>query len=144
MLVAARELEQVIDDIKVDAEVGRQADAAIRLLEERRQADELGAVVVVHLGSNGLFRAEQFEEMMGVLADVDKVIVVNLNVARRWQDPINAILAEGVQYYPNAVLLDWYAASEGRPELFRNDGVHMRAEGAQVYAALIAAEVEAR
>ena len=39
--------------------------------------------------------------------------------------------------HPNAVLLDWYAASDGHPEYFYDDGTHLRPDGAAAYAALI-------
>jgi lysophospholipase L1-like esterase len=48
-------------------------------------------------------------------------------------------MAQKIQQYPNAVLIDWYSASINRPELFYTDGVHLRPEGTQAYAALIAA-----
>ncbi len=79
---------------------------------------------------------------MQVLADVDRVVFVNIKLPRRWEGPNNATLAEKVQQYPNAVLVDWYAASVDRPELFWNDGIHLRPVGAQVYAALIAAALQ--
>ena len=51
------------------------------------------------------------------------------------------MLAEGVKRYPNSVLLDWLTATQDRPELFWGDGIHLRPEGAQVYAELIAEQV---
>ena len=47
------------------ASVGLQVSAAIDILRWRRAAGQLGDVVVVHLGNNGTFTAEQFDEMMG-------------------------------------------------------------------------------
>ncbi|MFN2284437.1 MAG: acetyltransferase, partial [Anaerolineae bacterium] len=68
-----------------------------------------------------------------------RVVVVNIKVPRRWEGPNNAVLAEKIPQYANAVLVDWYSASIDRPELFWYDGIHLRPEGAAVYAALIAA-----
>ncbi|MBN1584444.1 MAG: acetyltransferase [Anaerolineae bacterium] len=139
MLGAARELKQAVEHIQIDAAVGRQAPDAIRILRAQRDAGQLGRVVVIHLGSNGIFRDEQFEEMMQILANVDVVAFVNVQVPRRWQDPVNTMLVEGVSRYPNAVIVDWHAASTERPELCPKDGVHVSPEGARVYAELIAA-----
>jgi lysophospholipase L1-like esterase len=143
MLGAVVELEQAIEDVQVDAEVGRQAVHAVRTLRERHEAGQLGTVVVVHLGSNGLFREEQFDEIMQVLNDVRWVMFVNVRVLRRWQEPVNRMLAEGVGRYANAEVIDWNATSADRPELLRDDGVHLSTEGAQVYAELIASCIEA-
>jgi hypothetical protein len=37
------------------------------------------------------------------------------------------------------MLVDWHAASADRPDLFWRDGYHLRPQGAQVYADLVAA-----
>jgi hypothetical protein len=80
---------------------------------------------------------------MEVLADVGRVVFVNVKVLRPWEQPNNAMLAEVVQRYPNAVLVDWYAASVGRPEPFVNDGgIHLQHEGQRVYTELISAHLE--
>jgi hypothetical protein len=66
-----------------------------------------------------------------------------VKVPRPWEQPNNAVLAEGVQQYTNAVLVNWNAASIGRPELFVNDGIHLQHEGQRVYTNLLSAHLEA-
>ncbi len=78
MIGAAGALEQTIDNLSIEADVGLQGPAAIDILRKRRDADRLGEVVVVHIGSNGAFSEEQFEEMMEVLTDVRRVVFVNV------------------------------------------------------------------
>jgi hypothetical protein len=144
MLGAAGELERAVPNLTyIDAEVGLQAAAAIDVLRWRRASGQLGEVVIVDIGNNGIFTAGQFDEMMGVLEGVRRVVFVNVNVPRPWEQPNNEVLAEGVRRYPNAVLADWYAASVEHPEYFVEDGVHLQIEGQRVYAALIAEAVEA-
>jgi LysM repeat protein len=142
MLGAVNQLAAAVGDLYIDAQVSRQASAAINLLQARRVAGLLGPSVIVHVGNNGIIRADQIDAMMGVLADVNRVVLVNIKLPRRWEGPNNAVLAEKVQQYPNAVLVDWNAASVDRPELFWSDGIHLRPEGARVYAALIAAALQ--
>jgi hypothetical protein len=144
MLGAAERLERDIDGRMVmDAEVGLQASAAIDILRWRRTSGQLGGVVIVHIGNNGIFTAEQFDEMMRVLAGVRRVVFVNVNVPRAWAQPNNEVLAEGVRRYPNAVLVDWYSASVDHPEYFVKDGVHLQIGGQRVYADLISRRLEA-
>jgi lysophospholipase L1-like esterase len=82
--------------------------------------------------------------MMQALAGVRRVLFVNVKVPRPWEQPNNDVLADGVRRYPkNTVLVDWHAASAGRPELFVEDGYHLQPEGQQVYADLIAAHLNA-
>ena len=137
------ELQRRIDNLTiVDAEVGLQVSSAIDILRARRAAGQLGETVIVHLGSNGTFTTEQFDEIMDVLAGVDKVVFVNTKVPRTWEQPNNQVIAEGTQRYPNAVLVDWYSATVNRPELFAPDGIHPEPAGRRLYAEMIAAAVE--
>jgi hypothetical protein len=144
MIGAAEELEGNIPNLTyIDAEVGLQTSAAIDILRWRRDSGQLGEVVVVDIGNNGVFTAEQFDEMMGVLTDTRRVVFVNVNVPRAWEQPNNEVLAEGVERYPNAVLADWYSASVDHPEFFVEDGVHLSIYGQRAYANLIADHLEA-
>jgi lysophospholipase L1-like esterase len=81
--------------------------------------------------------------MMWVLAGVRRVVFVNVNVPRAWQQPNNEVLAEGVRRYPNAVLVDWYFGSVNHPEFFVEDGVHLQINGQRVYADLISEQLDA-
>jgi hypothetical protein len=125
----------------VDAEVGLQVYAAIDTLRYRRATGQLGEVVVVHLGNNGTFTREQFDEIMQTLSGVDRVVFVNVKVPRTWEEPNNKVIAEGVQRYPNAVLADWHSASADRPDLFYSDGYHLRPEGQRIYADLVSSHL---
>jgi len=138
MLAAAGDLALAISGIEIDAEVGRPVSAAIDVLRALYNAGQLGDVVVVHIGNNSPFSPSQFDEMMELMTGVSRVVFVNLKVPKGWEAPNNAVLAEGVTRYPNAVLADWYSASVDHPEFFL-DGVHLRPEGVQAYAQLMAA-----
>jgi peptidoglycan/LPS O-acetylase OafA/YrhL len=143
MLGAAEKLGKTVPNVvTIDAEVGFQAADVIAVLEARRYSGELGEVVVVHIGSNGVFTAEQFDETMGTLEGVRRVVFVNVNVPRPWAQPNNEVIAEGIERYPKAVLADWYTASVAHPEYFVEDGVHLTIEGQKAYATLIAEKVE--
>jgi len=73
-------LQQQIPNLGIiDVQGSLQAPAAIGILRQRRAAGQLGDVVVVHIGNNGPFSAEKFDEMMQVLAGVRKVLVVNIS-----------------------------------------------------------------
>jgi peptidoglycan/LPS O-acetylase OafA/YrhL len=142
MLGSAGKLTERIEGLDVmDAEVGMQVSYAIEILRWRRDAGQLGDVVVVHLGNNGTFTARQFDEMMEVLGDERRVVFVNVKVPLPWEGHNNAVISEGVARYPTTVLADWYSASAYHPEFFVEDGVHLQTEGQRVYADLIAAQL---
>ena len=121
----------------VNAEVGFQASDAIAVLQQRRAAGQLGDKVVVHIGNNGPIRAAEFDEMMRIIGGERQAVFVNAKVPRNWEWRNNRVIAAGVERHPNATLVDWYGASVNRPELFWEDGMHLRPEGAQLYADLI-------
>lgn len=138
MLGAVGGLQKDIHGLTVvDAEVGLQVYAATDTLRYRRSLGQLGDVVIVHLGNNGTFTKGQFDEIMRILSGVDRVVFVNVAVPRAWEDPNNEVIAEGVERYPNAVLVDWHSASADRPEIFYKDGYHLRPGGQRLYADLI-------
>jgi peptidoglycan/LPS O-acetylase OafA/YrhL len=138
MLGASDDLLDAFTDIDVDAAVGRHTSEAIDLLRAQRDAGRLGDVVVVHMGNNGTFSSDEFDEIMQVTAQVPRVVFVNVRVPRNWEGPNNNVLASGVQRYHNAVLVDWHTATADHPELLYDDGIHTRPSGAQLYSQLIA------
>ena len=125
----------------LDAEVGRQwwnaADAAASM----GRGGHVGEVVVLHLGHNGTLTPEMFDDVMQELAEAQRVVVVNVSVPRRWEGSVNEKLRAGVARWPRAVLLDWHAIADGRPDTFVSDGVHLSASGRQLYAEAIATAV---
>ena len=142
MLGSVRGLQRDIPRLTVvDAEVGLQVDAAIDTLRYRRATGQLGQVVVVHLGNNGMFTRGQFDEIMQTLSGVDRVVFVNVKVPRAWEEPNNKVISEGVQRYPSAVLADWHSASAERPDLFYSDSYHLRPEGQRIYADLVSSHL---
>jgi len=146
---AAATLHQIFPGIEVDAEKGRQVyrppvDYLIAQLQDGQRSGRLGQIVVLHLGNNGFYPKESFDRILQTLADRRLVIVFNVRVPRQWEDNNNQVITEGVKRYPNAVLVDWNALTAKRPELFWNDGHHLRPEGAQFYAELIQKTINAR
>jgi peptidoglycan/LPS O-acetylase OafA/YrhL/lysophospholipase L1-like esterase len=136
MLGAVEALQQEIPDLAtIDARGSRQVAETLAVLRQLRASGDLGDVVVVHIGNNGVFTDSQFDEMMRVLKGVRRVLVVNVTVPNGYSwAPNNEVLAEGVQRYPNrAVLVDWHGASAGHPEYFW-DGIHLTPDGARAYA----------
>jgi peptidoglycan/LPS O-acetylase OafA/YrhL len=141
MLGAVPALESAIDGIQVDAAVSRQVSTGISLLQGLKSQGVAGNVVVVGLGSNGTFTSGQFDQIMGVLTGVPRVIFINNKVPRSWEESNDSVIAGGVQRYPSARLVDWYHASVDHPEYFYDDQYHVRPDGAAVYASLVAAAV---
>jgi peptidoglycan/LPS O-acetylase OafA/YrhL len=143
MLGAVPSLQKDIKGLGVvDAEVGLQVYDAIGILRSRRASGQLGSLVIVHLGNNGTFTKQEFDQIMHILSGVDKVVFVNVKVPRSWEEPNNEVISEGVKRYPKAVLVDWHAASENHPEYFYSDGYHLRPRAQKVYADLVSSHLD--
>jgi hypothetical protein len=61
------------------------------------------------------------------------VIVVNTAVPRPWRDGNNEIIGEVAAGYSNVRVVDWAQVSDGHPEYFAPDGVHLVPTGVAVY-----------
>jgi hypothetical protein len=143
MLGAVDALQKDIPKLTtIDARGSRQMPEATRVLRQLRSDGELGKVVIVHIGDNGVVTDGEFDQMMQVLSGAKQVLVVNTTVpdGYRWA-PNNEVLADGVaRHQDKAVLVDWHAESAGHPEYFW-DGLHLTPQGARAYAGLISANV---
>ncbi|MGE3857029.1 MAG: acyltransferase family protein [Dehalococcoidia bacterium] len=137
MLGAANGLANAFGKIEVDAAIGRDVASALRILRERRADGRLPATVIVQLGNNGPITRPQMDELMQVLREVPRVIVVDLHVPQPWEGPNNVMLADAVAKWPNARLVAWHSAASSSTNLFW-DNLHLRPEGVALYVNLIA------
>lgn len=137
LLGVSQWIARQVNVVKVDAVVGRQAGELRKIIERMAEAGELEPVVIVNLGNNGVVDEATLRAILNDLKTCQRVIVVNTRVPRRWQDDNDALMARVVPDYPNAVLADWRAASEGHTEYFGQDGVHAGTAGAKAYADLV-------
>ena len=125
MLDYQTDLKWDIPGVNVQASVGQQWTTGLALLQQAKSANQLGAVVIVGLGTNGPITTAQFDSMMSVLSGASRVVFVNVFVDRAWQDPNNAVLATGVHRYPNAVIADWYTLASQNPSWLYSTGTHL-------------------
>lgn len=138
MLGAADQLAETIPgEVLTDAAISRQVDQGLAILRLWRDTRYLGENVVVHLGNNGTFTDEQFDEMMEILDEVPRVVVVNTRSGFSWQQSVNETLARGADRYDNVELVDWLSASAPYGDWFWSDRTHLRPEGAEGYARLL-------
>jgi hypothetical protein len=94
--------------------------------------------VVVHLGTNGTVNPDDFTRMMGILAHVRKVVVINTKAPRPWEEQVNDTIASEAKKYKNVTVVDWHGVGGAHPEFFYDDSIHLKPEGAAFYAQLVA------
>jgi hypothetical protein len=124
--------------ISVDAVESRQWETGVAILARMAAARALPPTVVVHLGTNGAISGAQFDEMMRVLAG-HRVIFLTVKEPRSWEGEVNLTLLAGSTRWRGVTLLDWHGVSTPHDDWFWSDRIHLRPQGAQAYAALVAA-----
>jgi hypothetical protein len=122
-------LKTAIPGINVDAAVSRQWSDGESILQTLKSDGQLGADVIVGLGTNGPITDADFDSMMAILGGASRVVFVNVHVDRPWQDPNNAVLASGATRYPNVVVADWATLAAQNPGWFGADGTHLAIDG---------------
>jgi peptidoglycan/LPS O-acetylase OafA/YrhL len=142
MLGAATQLSA--DGFTVDAAESRGFVNGLDTLQQLKEQDRLGDVVVVHLGTNGSIATSDMTAMMETLADVPQVLLVTVDVPRDYTAGNNGLIYDAANTYPNVSLLDWAGLADSCPgDCVYSDGFHLRTDGQVYYAALISGALQA-
>ena len=120
----------------VNARVGRQASELLDVIEHDK-ANAPDGPVVLDLGNNNALTENQVVGILDALRYQKNVILVNTAVPRPWRESNNDLISRISTQYSNVRVIDWASISEGHPEYFAPDGVHLVATGVQVYVAEI-------
>jgi peptidoglycan/LPS O-acetylase OafA/YrhL len=116
----------------INAHVGRQAPELIEVLNKDK-ARMAGAPIIVNMGNNNRLAETEVVSIFEAIKDQPQIIVVNTAVPRGWKDENNSLIAQVAASYQNVKIVDWNKISEGHPEYFAPDGVHLVPTGIAVY-----------
>jgi peptidoglycan/LPS O-acetylase OafA/YrhL len=120
----------------MNARIGRQAPELLEvMLQDQKQASNVP--VIFNLGNNNALSREQTVAIFEAVKNQPRIIVVNTAVPRPWREGNNSLIAEVASQYSNVIVVDWNSISEGHPEYFAPDGVHLVPTGVDVYVAEI-------
>jgi peptidoglycan/LPS O-acetylase OafA/YrhL len=125
-------LSEIRPLLVVNARVGR---AAPELLQQMSRDLEkaAGSTVVMDLGNNDLLTEETVRAIFELVKESPRIVVVNTAVPRPYRDANNSLIAEIAAQYANVKVVDWNAISDGHPEYFAPDGVHLVPTGVSAY-----------
>ena len=125
-------LSEIRPLLVVNARVGR---GAPELLQEmgRDLENAAGSTVVMDLGNNDLLTEDTVRAIFELVKESSKVVVVNTAVPRPYRDANNSLIAEIAAQYSNVKVVDWNSISDGHPEYFAPDGVHLVPTGVSAY-----------
>ena len=125
----------------INARVGRQAPELLEVML-RDGPLVLDSPVVFNIGNNNALTKAQVIAIFEAVKAAPQIIVVNTAVPRPWRDANNDLINEIAATYPNTVVVRWDQISEGHPEYFAPDGVHLVPTGARAYVAAITSNLE--
>ena len=128
-----QDISTISDQVTVSAAKNRQWYELRGIVRDLDKQNEIGEIVVIHLGNNGVIDESIVNESLELLRDARKVLLINVRVPRRWENKVNDLLSEAVDRFENTELLDWYSLSNNKPEYFSRDGVHTMPLGARYY-----------
>jgi len=120
----------------INARVGRQAPELLEVML-RDGPLVLKSPVVFNIGNNNALTRAQVIAIFEAVKQAPQRIVVNTAVPRPWRETNNELINEIAATYPNTVVVRWDQISEGRPEYFAPDGIHLVPAGARAYVAAI-------
>ena len=123
-------------NVSVDAVEGIQAYQVLDAVNQARSGGQLGPVVLIHTGNNGVIDPGQLRTTLDRLRD-RRVVLFNDRVPRDWESPNNHTIGRVGGRYANVRLVDWHAlsGSHGGDWLY-GDGIHLTPDGATAYAQL--------
>ena len=130
-------LPAAIPGIRIDAAPSRQLSHAEAIVHAAFTAAPPPDVLVIHLGTNGLFADSAFDALVDAAAGVTTILVLTMKAPRDWESEVNDRLRRGIaRHTAVATVLDWHAAAD--PDSLKPDGFHLTRPGATLYADLIA------
>lgn len=127
-------LGRLIPHLQVWGSVGQQFVQLPAFLRSLEAHGDLGATVIVELGTNGYITAEEIRQTMAILGGARRVVFANVHAPRGWTNPNNALLAGATRRYRNVVIANWNRLARSHPSWFYADGIHMPIGGVGAYA----------
>jgi peptidoglycan/LPS O-acetylase OafA/YrhL len=123
----------------INARVGRQATELLEVITNDKK-NMNASTIVLNLGNNNKLTEEQVAAIFEEIKDQPRIVVVNTAVPRGWRDENNALIAQYANVY-GAFLVDWASISNGHPEYFAPDGVHLVPAGVRAYVEAITTQL---
>jgi peptidoglycan/LPS O-acetylase OafA/YrhL len=127
----------------MSAEVGRQADEFVAIVERLRRAGHRPEAMVIQMGNNGPLYGEAMAAIQKATADIGELFLINDHAPVSWIDESNRAIAEAGRDWPHTTVIGWKSFADAHPELLWDD-IHLTPAGAGAYARMVSRAVRAR
>ncbi|MDN6161924.1 MAG: acyltransferase [Atopostipes sp.] len=124
-------------DLIYDTEHSRQMDTALEAYTPYMDEESSGEYIILSLGTNGEVLHEDIDRVRE--ANRDKYLILTTIVLpnREQEEERNKSIRSYAEEYENVYLVDWYAATKDKSDLFFDDQIHTGERGARVLGQLI-------
>jgi len=141
MLGAAEQMQAA--GFAVDAEESRSFRRGIEIVEALAEQNQLPEELVIHLGTNGPIGQSEMDEMMALVVDVPRVLLVENDVPRDYEAANNTLIANAASSRTNVGVLYWNGLASSCPgDCIYQDGFHLKTSGAEYYTSLVVSAFE--
>jgi len=143
MVASAAALAAAMPGIYIDAQVGRQMQSGVAVIQRLAAAGTLRHIVIIGLGTNGDVTADQIRQLRQAIGPNRDLILVNTFGPMPWEREDNAVLAAAARQSGQVELANWNQAIAADPSLLWPDGIHPQPSGAKLYARVVLAAARA-
>ncbi|MCE4956533.1 acyltransferase family protein [Macrococcoides caseolyticum] len=134
------EIKKVFPNATIDGEVGRSIYKAIPVADNYPEFNRKDGIVVLYLGTNGDFQDIHMETILKKF-DKAQVFLVTARVPRDYEAHVNEEMHRFSKKYKNVHIIDWYKESQGHPEYFAPDGIHLEYPGVLAMNKIVTEEI---
>lgn len=128
LLGASTKLYEDFPYCYVDAKISRTAYVINPIFVSLKESGTLGEIVVINCGANGDCPNYIKDEIMETLSEQQVFWFTTTN-----SKTANQTLRDYAEGYENLHVIDWEVISEGHPEYFAGDGIHLQQVGTEAY-----------
>lgn len=136
LLGCSRALSYLLPNFHYRAKESAQIDKAINDLEQLKNQQRLGDVILLAVGQNGYFNKQQAESLLKIAGD-RPVFAYTIFVGKEWETANNAIWYDLAKDFTNLEIVDWHTYAKNNQALLW-DGIHPNEKGQKAYARLFA------
>ncbi|AKP66502.1 acyltransferase family protein [Companilactobacillus ginsenosidimutans] len=129
-------------NVVIDAAVSRQLSSSIDILQHYKDQGVLAPNVLIGLGTNGPFDADQLAQVMKLVGPQRHVFWINAYVPTRpWEKTVNGLLDKSTKKYKNLSVINWNKEAQGHPDWFYDDQVHPNPDGSMYYSSFVVKQI---
>lgn len=133
---AAKFLKIGLREATIDAQTSRQVSNGIDIIKTWKKNNQMPDYLVFALGTNGSFTKKQGDEIMEILGENTKLVLIYTysSPPKKWLKSVNETLDYIAEKYPNQVkIADWSQTVKLNSKILHTDGIHPNIRGAKLF-----------